>query len=272
MAKAKQVSPIPGTSTLNMGKPGTGKTTSIKTLADQGLEVFCIFTEPNYSVLVNDLRIKYRYISPTKLAWADVAKNYDIVNTQLSEEMKKLPGMNKSEYRQFFDVLSACNNFIDERTGEEYGDVMEWGTDRVLVLDSLTGVVKMIRGLAVGAKPALTWPEFDTVQKNIQQFIDLLCYGLRCHFIVNAHIEISRDELSGGNVIMASTIGNKLSPVIHVPFDNAILSLREGDQFAWTVGGADAMTKAIHFPLTDNYPQDYKRIVDDWKDKGGIIE
>ena len=264
-------SPFGGIKLFNMGEPGTGKTSVLKSIMDAGIDCFGIFTEPGMSVIAGDPRLKYTYIPPAAIGWAAHEELAERINT-LSNKSLQDSTFGRDEHRQFFKVLSACNNFKDDRTGKEYGSIEKWGTDRCFFFDSLTGLTKMLRGLAVGNKPLMTQPDYGVVMFNIQKFVDDLCNSLHCHLYVTAHIEVERDEITGGTKIMASTMGRKLPPVVHVNFDDALLAERDGDKFTWTVHSTGALVKARHFPLTGKHLQDFTTLLDRWKELGGIIE
>ena len=266
-------SPFGGASIFLMGAPGTGKTTFIKSIMDAGLDCFGLFHEPGYSVIAGDERLKRHYISPAPPGFEEMETMSDRVNTLTNTAIQTGTTMfGRENYRQFFDVLKVCNNYVDQRTGQEYGPINKWGTDRCFILDSVTGLTQMCKMLAVGAKPALTQPDYQIIMNHIQQFLNLLATGLHCWLYVTAHIEMERDEITGGNRIMPATIGRKLAPVMSVNFDDHLYAERDGDKFTLTVADPEASTKARHFPLTGKHAPDFQTIYDRWVDLGGVIE
>ena len=123
---------LPGFNVLLMGPSGTGKTHSIGTLVDEGVEVFYLALESGMESLLGywtdrDLPI------PSNLHWhkliapgADFtqmiqnAKNINMLNL---DALAKMADPNKSKHNQFVSLLEALNNFPDDRTGEKYGAV-----------------------------------------------------------------------------------------------------------------------------------------------------
>ena len=264
-------SPLRGIKLLNMGKPGTGKTHTIKSIMDSGLDCYGIFTEPGADVITGDSRLKFAYIAPQPEGWETLEDIADKSNTMIGENIKKM-NLDRSGHKQFFQVLSMCKDFIDERTGKHYGPIESWGTDRCFCFDSLTGLVSMVRGLVAGAKPALTWPEYDTTQQNVLNFVNKLFTSLRCHVYLTAHIDMIVDEISGMRTIMAHTLGKAISPIIHVNATDAVLSTRAKLDFKWSAAYEDAMVKAQNMPMDGEYPQDFGILLSNWVARGGIVE
>src|SRR3990167_3648925 len=186
-----------GIKLLVLGEPGTGKTTAIKSILEAGLKPRGIFTEPGHAVVSRNKEIRFKYIQPAPPGW-DMLEDLATTSNSLTAEAIKKISFPKDTHSQFFKVLSACRRFVDD-TGEDFGPIEEWGTDVCFFFDSLTGLVAMCRGLAVGNKPALTWPEYDVVQQNVLQFINKIWTGLRCHVYITAHVDLIRDDISGGN-------------------------------------------------------------------------
>ena len=135
-------SPIPGVKEMLCGVSGSGKTHAIRTLIEAGLEVFVLFTEPGMEVLADTPKEKlhWHYISPASPDFEDMIASATKINTLSFEAITKLPDINKRKYHEFIDVLVTLSDFKDDRTGTSYGAVDSWGPERVLVLDSLTGL------------------------------------------------------------------------------------------------------------------------------------
>lgn len=260
---------IPGVNVLLMGAPGTGKTHAIRTLVDAGLEVFCLFTEPGMEVLgdTNPEKVHWHYIAPAQAGWDTFIKNATTVNKLDASSLQKLPGMNKQAYAQFIDVLNQCQNFHCTRCEKDFGGVDEWGTDRVFVFDSLSGLNIMLLDLVVGGKPLRTLPDWGMAMDNEEKFLNRLCLGTRCHFVLTAHIDRQVDEVLGGIKIMASALGKKLPASIPRFFSDVIMTVREGDKFTWATASSQADTKARNLPWKDQQEPSFKPIIDKWRSK-----
>ena len=83
---------IPGTNTLLMGAPGTGKTHSIRTLVDAGLEVFVLFTEPGMEVLgdTDPDKVHWHYVPPADVGFDTFIKNAKAVNQFDAAALQKI--------------------------------------------------------------------------------------------------------------------------------------------------------------------------------------
>lgn len=237
-----------------MGPSGTGKSHSIVTLLQAGLEVFVLATEPDAISVVVD-QVKKLNLDINKLHWKvvqasksgmgaliDMAKKVKLFDY---EGITKLNvGIGKDKQDQFIEVLTTIQNFRCDRTGLEYGDVTEWGPDRVFVIDSLSGINNMVQKLVVGLRPTLHQGEWNVAMNTIFDLLNELTSSCRCFFVVIAHIDREQDEITGGTKIMVGTLGKKLAPKLPQMFSEVILSKRVGDKFTWSTTNPMADLKA----------------------------
>jgi hypothetical protein len=265
-------------SVLLEGNVGTGKSHALRTIVEAGLELFVLQTEP--SEVLDDLPLdKYHsvYIAPAKTAWNIMIDNADKINKMTFKELSQLDGMNKSGYRQFIDVLNACNNFKCDRCGKAFGDVMTWGFDRAFVLDSLTGISTMSLNLGTGANPTRTEGEWGVAMENVGNLINSLVYGMKCLFVMTAHLEREPNQITQGTNITVSTLGRKLAPKIPKPFSDVIHTIRRGQgpvEFRWSTTTPEMELKARNVPWSDNIPPSFVPLLKTWRDrraKGGTL-
>jgi hypothetical protein len=266
-------SPLPGPNILLIGASGVGKTTSIKTLIAKGITPFCLFTEPGFEVLgdVPSPQLHWQYIAPASAPWESliqVAKNVTMLQHDAVTAMKD---SQKGRYTQYVQLLTALNSFKCDRDGKEYGDVCKWGTDRALVLDSLSGVNIMVMRHVIGGKPTSHQGEWGSAMSSLENLIQKLCTDTHCTFVLMAHAERETDEVQGGSKIMASTLGRKLAPRIPRFFSDVVYAKKEGAKFTWTTIEPNADLKNRNLPLADNLPPDFAQIITSWEKHGGTI-
>ena len=113
------------------GAAGSGKTYSVSTLIECGLDVFILGCEPRFLESI-EAAIKERNLPIDKLHWSHVypaTVGWDTLITQVRtigsmpyESLSKIKTMTgKDQYQQFVEVYRALSNFKDERTGKSFG-------------------------------------------------------------------------------------------------------------------------------------------------------
>lgn len=274
-------SPLAGVNILIEGPTGTGKTTSISTLAASGLEVFVLFTESGLESLIGAWKDHGKEI-PENVHWhvlkkspADfnvMAESATKINTLALEALAKMSDPDRAKHNQFIDLLRALTDFEDHRTGARFGPVDSWGTGRVLVIDSLTGINPIALSLVVGAKPVKSQSDWGIAQDQIEKLLRKLCDGCRCHFVLTAHVEREVDQVFGGVKLTVSTLGKALAPKIPPMFSDVVLSYREGAKFLWSTDNSQADLKARNLPIRSGLAQDFGQIIGKWMARGGVLE
>lgn len=271
--QAPPASPLPGIKVLLIGGSGSGKTYAIRTLIDAGITPMCIFTENSFDVLGDTPQDKlhWMYIPPSHdnvQTLLDVAKRVSMLN---ADQLQKTHDMSRAQTNQYMPLLEAMMNFKCDRTGTAFGNVSSWGTDRCLVIDSLSGLTIAATKLAVGEKYAMTQPEFQIAMKVIENLINQICTGFHCHSVVTAHMEREVDEVNGGVKIYASTLGRKLAPLLPRYFTDVILAKRLGTKFIWDSADPQADLKSRNAPIAPELPPSFAPLIAKWKSRGGLI-
>lgn len=273
-------STLPGFNVLLMGPAGTGKTYSIKTLVDAGIEVFYLMLEPGLESLLGawtdagkevPANLHWHQLKAPSASFADLIDSASKINTLSLDGLAKMQDPNRSKHNQFIELLTALNNFPDDRTGEKFGPVNSWGTNRALVIDGLTGLNRAALSLVVGGKPVKSQSDWGIAQDQVDKILGLLCDGCLCHFVLIAHVERETDQVLGGVKITVSTLGKALAPKIPIKFSDVILTTREGNKWTWDTGNSMADVKARNIPFKSGLESSFGQIVEKWKSRGGVV-
>lgn len=267
---------LPGVNVMLMGPAGTGKTHSLGTLVETGLEVFYLGLEPGLESLLGYFKDRGKPV-PANLHWhmlkAPAASFTDMLESatkisQLSlDSLAKLSDPGRGKHNQFIELLGALNNFPDDRTGEKFGAVNSWDTTRVLAVDSLTGVGRAAMSLVIGGKPVRNQSDWGIAQDQVEKLLRMLCDNCRCHFVLLAHVERETDAVLGGVKLMPSTLGKSLAPKIPAMFSDVILTVRNGTSWQWDTASAQADVKTRNLPIKADNAASFEPIIKKWKSR-----
>lgn len=266
----------PGPKILIMGDSGTGKTHSLRTMIEAGITPFVIATEQNSIQVLNSFpkgKYHYKYIPPTPGNSNDFASALDMLTkvNQLSYDLlTKVADPLKQAHNKLLEVVATCNKFVSDVDGVNYGDAAKWGTDRCLVLDSLSGLSEMAFALVVGNKPVRAMPDYQVAQQSLRMLLNI-AVSIQCPFVLIAHLSREKDEITGGTTITASTVGQKLGPDLPRMFSDVIRAKREGTKYTWDTADSQAIVVGRHLPTAQNLPADFRPLFAEWVKKGGVI-
>lgn len=282
-------SPLNGVNVLVEGLTGTGKTYSLGTLVDSGVDTFVLFTEAGLETLLGyytdpppegrGLRfdqipsnLHWHIMPPLVQSFGALAESADKVNKIALDQWAKMVDPDRGKYNRFVDLLNVLNDFPDDRTGKRFGPVDKWGTGRAICVDSLTGLGHFAMALVIGGKPVKSQPEWGAAQDQLERLLRQLCDGCRCHFILLSHQEREMDQVMGGVKLTVSTLGRALAPKIPPMFSDVVMSYREGAKFLWTTANQSADLKKRNLPLRDAIEPNFRQIIEKWKSRGGVLE
>ena len=259
---------IPGVNIMLLGDSGSGKTHAIRTLLEADLEVFVLFTEPGMETLSDTPsdKLHWHYVPPASPDFASMIDSAKKINTLDLKTLSNLGDLKKSKYTNFIDILVALDNFKCQRTGKEYGSVEDWGTNRAIVVDSLSGLSIAAMNLVVGSKPVKSQADWAISMDNLERLILKLCVDTQAFFVLTAHLERETDEITGGSALMPSTLGRKLAPKLGRYFSDVVHVERKVDRFTWSTATSNIDLKARNLPIKSDLQPSFAPIVKKWKD------
>ncbi len=264
-----------GPKVLLMGDSGTGKTEALKTLVQAGITPFVIATEQNFVQVMKDFlgtKVHYKYISPQpEQGWNQILDMAKKINTLSYENLCKVSDPFKQAHNKFLDIITTCNVFECDCCKKKWGSVSGWSTDRAIVIDSCSGVSDMAFALVVGNKPVRAMPDYGVSQNSLRMLLGPLTTQVRCTFVLIAHLDREKDEITGGTTITVKSIGQKLGPDLPRFFSDCIRTRREGTTFTWDTADTQATVVARHIAFASNLPPSFVPLIDNWKKKGGKI-
>jgi len=263
----------PGVNIILEGPTGTGKTFSIGTLVDSGLEVFYFALEPGLESLVGYYtdqhkplpeNLHWHYIQPRTKGFPQMKATADNIGKFDLSGLTKMRDIHRGTNNPMLEVYSVLNNFTDQKDGKEYGSVDSWDTSRVLVIDGLSALSRLCMEMVTGDKPVKDKPDYGIAQGNLMGLIHKLTSGCACHFVLIAHVNREVDDILGGVKLFPNTIGKAILSDIQQPFSDVILSVREGDKFFWDTANSQADLKTRNLPIQSKLPADFRPIIDKW--------
>ena len=258
-----------------MGSPGAGKSWALTTLVECGLELFVIGTEPRFvdalfdsaaARKIDTKRIHTKMVQPMRSSFKSLIASATFINQLSFESLAQIKGgVGKTDYNQFIVLLQALENFVDDRTGEVFGAVDTWGPERALALDSMSGVNLMAMDLVVGAKPIRAIGEWGVAMENEERLINKLASDLHCPFVLTAHQERERDELTGGTSVQIGMLGQKLAPKMPRLFSEVVHCRRDSSNYFWSTITPFYELKRRVLPLSDKIEPHFRSIINAWR-------
>lgn len=264
---------MPGFNTLLMGPSGTGKTHSLGTLVESGVEVFYLGLEAGFESLAGYWTDRDKPI-PDNLHWhqlaapaasfLDMLNTAKLINTLNLDALAKMNDPNKGKHNRFIELLTVLNDFPDDRTGKKFGSVQSWDQSRCLVIDGMQGISDCAMSLVVGGKAVRNQSDWGIAQDQVFKLISMLCNNCKCHFVLLAHVERETDLVLGGVKLMVSTLGKALAPKLPALFSDVILTVRSGDKWTWDTASLMADVKTRNLSIKSDNAPSFKAIVDKW--------
>lgn len=263
---------VPGPKVLLIGPSGSGKTYSIRTLVEAGLEVFVLFVEPGQEILADipPEKLHWHYLQPKTQTWAEMLAGATLIQKMSVEALTKVVDPSKGKEAGFINLLTSLADFPDDRTGKKYGAVDSWGPDRVLVIDSLSGLNTMAMSTVVGNKLTPSPGEWGGAMKLIEGLVNQLVTACTCPVVIIGHVERETDEITGGVKLMVSTLGRKLAPILPKYFSETIFAKRTveagKEQYFWSNAETNVDTKRRLLPFGDKIAPTFVPLINKWRE------
>lgn len=263
---------------LLLGPAGSGKTSSLATFAKAGIEVFVLITEPTGVDSLLDAwerekldinLLHYAVVAPASAGWAalkDMGNKINIMNYSDLSNLKS--GVGKEFMKQYPKLLLNLENFCDERSQQEFGDVTSWNASRVLAMDSLSGLSLITMQHTVGFKPSPHQGEWGIAMSAVEMLLLKLSSDCQCFFVLTSHIEKEPDEITGMAKVSVSTLGRKLAPKIPRFFSEVILTRKDPAKtppYRWATMSSEADLKNRALPSSPDLPADFTPIIDAYR-------
>jgi hypothetical protein len=257
-----------------MGGTGSGKTYSLSTFIEAGLDLFVLITEPTGLDSLLDAverkklpidKLHWHQVTPARAGFtnlADMAAKVGLMDYESLSKLRPTAGRNTAK---FHDVLSTLANFKCERTGKEFGPVDAFDATKALAVDSLSGLNSMAMDLVIGDKVSAHQGEWGVAMNMLDKLLLALTSGLKCPFALTAHLEREVNEVTGGQQIMASTLGRKLAPKVPRFFSEVVMAYREGISFHWSTTAINTDLKCRSLPLSAKLEPSFVPVIEAYK-------
>lgn len=267
-------SPLPGPNVLLMGEGGTGKTFSLGTLVDRGIEVFYLGLEQGLEALLGywtdrglpvPENLHWHKLVAPKMSYKDFADQATRINTLALKTLAESPDPNRHLHNQWISLGMAMYDFPDDRTGKKFGPVDSWGPERCIAIDGMTGLCRAAVSAVVGSRPVWNPGDYQVSQKQVEGFLRMTCDNTRCWFILISHVEKEIDPVNGGLQLTVSGIGKALSPLVPPMFSDVVWCKRDGTKWTWNTASSGVATKARNLPWQDGLPPSFDEVYTRWK-------
>lgn len=266
-----------GPKVLLIGASGSGKSFSVGTLVDWASRnkstVRVLFTENSVEALLGYWAdkggkvpdaLQYHVVTTPSIPFKSLLSAAKDVGRLSYEMITKLTDPNRSENNPYEKILLALADFKDDRTGASLGNIGDWGTDTVLVVDSLSELANACMKMVVGNKPTASQGDYGVAQNNLMNLLRFLTQSLRCTVVMTAHIQRQQDEITGGVKLMTKAIGKAMGDDIPQLFSEVIGAVREGTNWYWDTAHPSLDTKTRYLPIASKQKPDFATIMDKW--------
>lgn len=247
---------------LFLGTPGAGKTGALTSLVKAGYKLRVY----DFDNLLNSLVQYVRRECPDKIdnvsfqTFTDELKGSDMPASMIGGRMAISP-MTVGIPKAFTSCLKQLNNWKTE--DEDLGVPAAWGSDTVIVIDSLTSVSQSAFRYVQGMNPSAKEPQaqYFSAQQLVMNFLyQLTSAQMKTNVIVIAHLDFKENHL-GLTQGFPRSIGSALGPVIAGCFNSVLLAETSGSGSqvkrlirTQSTGIVELKNPVQHKLATDNLP------------------
>ena len=272
----EELNPEKAPATVLMGPPGSGKTWALTSYIEEGLDLCVLVTDAGgvtalrramYHRGLDPKRLHYRYIAPATPSWTSLKAIARRINDMTYADLAKdKGGIEKKSYQQFYEMLSALENFTCDHCGGQFGAVDTWGPDDMAFgFDGMSGLNIMCLRMMIGGKPTAHEGEWGVSMGVEEQFIQKFTDDLNCFRCMTAHVEKEPNIVTGIPTTTMAALGRRLAPKLPRSFDDIVFTRREGTEFHWSTMEAGADTKASNLPLSATLKPSFKDLITNWR-------
>ena len=262
----------PGFKVLLEGPAGSGKTTSLGTLAEiEGVTPFVFCLETGMDVLQDfnkdGCKVHWSYVQPVTSSFKEQARMARAINMMDRKALMEAKGQPQEHnhfvrFMELQDLPVTCQN-----CGKEFPSPTQWGTDMVLVYDGLSGINVMAMNNVMKGKVAANQSDWGLAMQRIESLLQHCTLGIRCHFVCISHVTRETDELTGTRIITVDTLGRKLPPSLPRLFTDVVLAVRNKDKFTWSTIDPQADLKGRNLSLASGLPPSFVPLHSKWKER-----
>lgn len=254
---------------LNFGRTGTGKTASIPTLLLAGQKVRFLSADNNanagivaglrlYNIARNEVDLSICIPERPTLSSENILGMVDTILRTDIDILMKGKDKNRKSNTGFRNIYSGAINFIDTLSGEDKGNVLEWGMDTTLVIDSLTVICNEIQ-LTVTGNKASTLPEWGAQQALLKNFVAHITATLKCNVVLLGHPTKEIDQITGATTIYPLNLGQALNESFGSNFTDVVYSQFDGKKYFWSTKHKTAVCVGRFLPIKEELEQDYRQ-------------
>lgn len=224
---------------LLQGEIGTGKTYALRTLLRCELDPFIISMEPGIETTLGDVicphgAIHYHYIPPGEVTWKQARDYVTLASSVSLKTLMTTQDPNKDKYTQLRQLFKTCEEFVCDGCKQSFGDVEQWGEDRAIALDGLSGLTKAARQFHIGARPIIGRDDYQPIQGWIELFLERMWSSTKCTAVLLAHVDRRENDINSINQVTIDTAGPALVRKLVRKPDEIITTERdERGNFVW---------------------------------------